>query len=116
MKSVISFILDLLNYIASNPFLTAVCSVEHYNQSHKFLSEAFSERLVEHCTFQNRNPVRVFIYHCISEGNRLSSENFGCHFHFILHIMSDKAAFVSTALCIAVTGETSISTTPTGRE
>ncbi len=56
------------------------------------------EGLVEHCTFQNRNPVRVFLYHCISEGNRLSSENFGCHFHFILHVMSDKAAFVSGAL------------------
>uniref|UniRef100_A0A673MP21 Tumor protein, translationally-controlled 1 n=1 Tax=Sinocyclocheilus rhinocerous TaxID=307959 RepID=A0A673MP21_9TELE len=28
----------------------------------------------QHCTFQNRNPVRVFLYHCISEGNRLSSE------------------------------------------
>ncbi len=26
------------------------------------------------------------------------SENFGCRFHFILHIMSDKAAFVSRAL------------------
>ncbi len=55
-------------------------------------------RLVELCTFQNRNPVRVFLYHCISEGNRLFSENFGCHFHFILHVMSDKAAFVSRAL------------------
>ncbi len=58
----------------------------------------WGERLVEHCTFQNRNPVLVFLYHCISEGNRLSSENFGCHFHFILHVMSDKAAFVSGAL------------------
>ncbi len=48
--------------------------------------------------FQNRNPVRVFLYHCISEGNRLSSENFGCHFHFILHVMSDKAVFVRGAL------------------
>ncbi len=85
------------------------------------------EHLVEHCTFQNRNPVRVFLYHCISffvinffyyyffyffthnttqhpkyhcisDGNRLISENYGCHFHFILHIMSDKAAFVSRAL------------------
>ncbi len=55
-------------------------------------------RLVELCMFQNRNPVRVFLYHCISEGNRMSSENFGCHFHLILHIMSDKAAFVSGAL------------------
>ncbi len=54
--------------------------------------------MVELCTFQNRNPVRVFLYHCISEGNRLFSENFGCHFYFILHIMSDKAAFVSRAL------------------
>ncbi len=54
--------------------------------------------LVEHCTFQNQNPVRVFLYHCISDGNQLFSENFGCHFHFILHIMSDKAAFVSGAL------------------
>ncbi len=26
------------------------------------------------------------------------SENFGCHFHFILHIMSDKSAFVRGAL------------------
>ncbi len=34
--------------------------------------------------FQNRKPVWVFLYHCISEGNRLSSENFGFHFHFIL--------------------------------
>ncbi len=58
----------------------------------------WGERLVEHCTFQNRNPVRAFLYHCISEGNRLSSENSGCHFHFILHVMSDKAAFVSGAL------------------
>ncbi len=56
------------------------------------------ERLVELCMFQNRNPVRVFLYHCISEGNRLFSENFGCRFHFILHIMSDKAVFVSRAL------------------
>ncbi len=24
--------------------------------------------------------VQVFLYHCISEGNRLSSENFGCYF------------------------------------
>ncbi len=33
-----------------------------------------------------------------SEGNRLSSGNYGCHFNFILHVMSDKAAFVSGAL------------------
>ncbi len=58
----------------------------------------WGERLVEHCPFQNRNPVRVFLYHSISDGNQLFSENFGCHFHFILHIMSDKAAFVSRAL------------------
>ncbi len=48
--------------------------------------------------FQNRNPVRVFLYHCISDGNQLFSKNVGCHFHLILHIMSDKAAFVSGAL------------------
>ncbi len=58
----------------------------------------WGEHLVEHCTFQNLNLVLVFLYQCISEGNRLSSENFGCHFHFILHVMSDKAAFVSGAL------------------
>ncbi len=43
-------------------------------------------------------PVLVFLYHCISDGNRLFSENFGCHFHFILHVMSDKAEFVRGAL------------------
>ncbi len=68
----------------------------------------WGERLVEHCTFQNQNPVQVFLYHCISEGNRLSSENFGCYFHFILHVMSGKAAFVSGALlCVQRYGETS---------
>ncbi len=55
-------------------------------------------RLVEHCMFQNWNPVRVFLYHCISDGSQLFSENFGYHFNFILHIMSDKAVFVSRAL------------------
>ncbi len=58
----------------------------------------WGEHLVEHCTFQDRNPVRVFLYHCISDGNQLFSENVVCHFHFIWHIMSDKAAFVSEAL------------------
>ncbi len=57
----------------------------------------WGERLVENYMFQNRNPMRVFLYHCISEGNRLSSENAGYHFHFILHVMSDKAAFVRGA-------------------
>ncbi len=38
----------------------------------------------------------VFLYHCISDGNQLFSENVACH--FILHVMSDKAAFVSGAL------------------
>ncbi len=77
--------------------------------------------MVEHCTFQNRNPVRVFLYHCISDGNQLFSEKFGCHFHFILHIMSDKAAFVRGALFVySVTRETSSAPAPTappaGRE
>ncbi len=42
------------------------------------------ECLIEHCTFQNQIPVRVFLYHCISDGNQLFSENVGCNFHFIL--------------------------------
>ncbi len=62
----------------------------------------WGERLVEHCTFQNRIPVRVFLYHCISDGNQLFSENYGCHFHLILHVMSDKAAFVSGATATAL--------------
>ncbi len=45
-----------------------------------------------------RNPLRVFLYHCISDGNWLSTENVGCNVHFILHVMSDKAVFVSRAL------------------
>ncbi len=45
------------------------------------------EHLIEHYNFQNRNPVRVFLYHCISDGNRLFSENVGCRFHFILHVI-----------------------------
>ncbi len=53
----------------------------------------WGECLVDYCTFQNRNPVRVFLYHCISDGNQQFSENVGCQFH--LHIMFDKAVFVS---------------------
>ncbi len=48
----------------------------------------------------------VFIYHCISDGYQRFSENVGCNFNFILHIMSDKAAFVSGALlCTALPGK-----------
>ncbi len=35
--------------------------------------QAEAQRLVEYCMFQNRNPVLVFSYHCISDGNRLFS-------------------------------------------
>ncbi len=50
--------------------------------------------MVEHSML----PVLVFRYHCISDGNQLFSDYVGCHCHFILHIMSDKAVFVSRAL------------------
>ncbi len=41
------------------------------------------------------------------------SENFGCHFHLILHIMSDKAEFGERCIVYSVTGETSSSPAPT---
>ncbi len=47
-------------------------------------------------------PLLVFLDHCISDGNQLFSENFGCHFHLILHIMSDKAVFVNRALHLCI--------------
>ncbi len=58
----------------------------------------WGEAWLSNALFQIQNLVQVFLYHCISDGNRLFSENVGCHFHFILHIMSDKAALVSWAL------------------
>ncbi len=58
----------------------------------------WGECLIDYCTFQNQNPVRVFLYHSVSDINRLSSETYGCHFHFIFHVMSDKAAFLSGAV------------------
>ncbi len=88
-----------------------------YLWHHKLVNPAYGNSngwwvgrtLIEHCRFQNRNPVWVFLYHLISDGNQLFSENFGCHFHFILHIMSDKAAFVrgalSSVLCTALPGK-----------
>ncbi len=46
---------------------------------------------------------------CVSEGNRLSSEMCHWHFHFILPITPDKAAYErGAALCSAVTGEAAI--------
>ncbi len=54
-------------------------------------------------------------YHCISDGNQLFSETFGCHFHFILNVMSDKAAFVRGALfCVqCYQGNLALSPAPT---
>ncbi len=70
----------------------------------------WGEHLVEHCTFQNRNSVRVFLYHYISDGNQLFSENVGCRFNFIMHIMSDKSVFVSRALlCVQPRSEARMS-------
>ncbi len=60
--------------------------------------QGWGELLVEHCTFENQNPVRVFLYHYIYDGNQLFSENFECHVQLILHIMFDKTVFVSGAL------------------
>ncbi len=34
----------------------------------------------------------------ITDGHRLFSETFVCHINLILHVMSDKATFVSVAL------------------
>ncbi len=42
--------------------------------------------------------MRLFLHHCISDGNQLFSEHFGYHFNFIFYVMSDKAGFVSGAL------------------
>ncbi len=47
---------------------------------------------------QNQNVSGVFLYHCFSKGNQLSLEKCPCLFHFILHLVPDKAAFVSGAL------------------
>ncbi len=57
----------------------------------------WGESVVELCMFENRKTVLVFLYHCISDGNHCF-QKFGCHFHFIWPVMSDKAAFVSGAL------------------
>ncbi len=38
--------------------------------------------------------MRVFLYECVFEGNRLSSEKLQCHLNFIFHIMFDKVALV----------------------
>ncbi len=99
-------------YAANGIFITIKDSVSHtliylwrpatiskLTATNRFFQKALTSlNKHEHCTFQNRNTVQMFLYRCIFEGNRLSSEKFGCYFHFILHVMSDKAAFVSGAL------------------
>ncbi len=64
----------------------------------------------EHCTFQFKTR-HGCLYVNVSEGNRLSSETCRWHFHLILPIMPDKAAFMSAdgaALCPVANGETAI--------
>ncbi len=50
--------------------------------------------------FKIETQCGCFYITSISYGNQLFSEHFGCHFHFILHIMSDKAGFVRGALFV----------------
>ncbi len=52
----------------------------------------------EHCTFQSQNTAQMSLCECVSEGNCLSSEMCRWHFHFILPIMPDKAAYMSAVL------------------
>ncbi len=47
-------------------------------------------------------PSAGVLYHRISDGNQLFSENLGGNFHFILHKMSDEAAFGSGAVLCTV--------------
>ncbi len=54
--------------------------------------------------FKIETQCRCF-YITVSNGNQLFSENVGCHFNFILHIMSDKAVFVSRSLFCALPGK-----------
>ncbi len=48
----------------------------HHNintDGHKLIFQKALTSLNKQCMFQNQNAARVFLYHCISEGNRLSS-------------------------------------------
>ncbi len=58
--------------------------------------------------FKIETQCRCFYITVFLMETQLFSENVICHFHFILHIISDKAAFVTGAL-FCVTGETSSS-------
>ncbi len=40
----------------------------------------------ERCTFRSQNTAQMSLCECVSEGNRLSSETYRWHFHFILPI------------------------------
>uniref|UniRef100_A0A8C2L591 Nucleoside diphosphate kinase-like domain-containing protein n=1 Tax=Cyprinus carpio TaxID=7962 RepID=A0A8C2L591_CYPCA len=58
-------------------------NTQHTHQKIQFLFRDISTESAltllnkhEHCTFKNQKPVQVFVYHCITEGNRLSSEIF----------------------------------------
>ncbi len=68
------------------------------------VSNRFSKRLwlfwinMSTARFKIETQRGCFYIYVFFEGNRLSSENFPCHFHFILPVMPDKAAFVSSAL------------------
>ncbi len=54
--------------------------------------------------FKIETQSRCF-YITVSNENQLFSDNFGCHFNLNLHIMSDKAAFVSRSLFCALPGK-----------
>ncbi len=66
------------------------------------ITNRFSKRLWLHwinmSTAPFQNMAWVFLYHCISEGNRLSLEHCRCHFHVILPVIPDKSAFMSSVL------------------
>ncbi len=103
--------------------VSCICDITKLNPAHGNFNGWRVGRMLgwARACFKIETQCGCFLYHCISDGNQLFSENVGCHFHFILHVMSDKAAFVSRALlCVQCYRGTSISTTPTvppaGRE
>ncbi len=60
----------------------------------------------ERCYSQSQNTPWVFLYQCIAEGYRLSSEKLRCHINFFNPVMPDKAAFMSAALLCVQARET----------
>ncbi len=92
--------------IWTTKLFSCICDIKKINPAHgnsKMVWRGGEKTLSWVLHVSNQKPRGgCFYITVLIGGNQLFSEYFGCHFHFILHIMSDKAVLWWEELCFCI--------------